>query len=131
MDGSSHPKRAWRRIPFGLVVEMIQAGKTHHDVAARFGIPTLKARVWVQKARADGLLPRKERSGMTGRHYVDNAYRRHKGPKLGSFEGMLGPLDRPLLDWLIDQTPKDATIADTVRAIVIDAYHEHLEGETK
>jgi hypothetical protein len=129
MDGSSHPHRAWRRIPFGLVVEMVQAGKAHDDVAKRFGVPVRKAKVWIQKARRDGLLPRREPAGMAGRHYADNMYRRHKGPRLGSFENLLGPLDRPLLDWLIDETPKGATIADTVRAIVIDAYHEH-KGET-
>jgi len=33
-------------------------------------------------------------------------------------------LDPEVLKWLLDETPEDALLIDTIRSILVDAYHE-------
>lgn len=40
----------------------------------------------------------------------------------------LEALPSDIQGWLLEQTPEGATVADVVRAIVVDAYHESLEN---
>lgn len=114
----------WQRIPLKRVAELIEEGRTVEEIAEVFAVPTAKAVNWCWRARKEGLAPPKLKAGASGFYYIDNRARRHAGVPPGSMVNVLGPLDEPMLNWLIQQTPDGATVADTIRAIVIDAYQE-------
>jgi hypothetical protein len=126
MDKPKRVKRHYPRVPLTVIGDLLKAGHTHQEVAAMLGVPELKARKWCWRARNEGYAPKKEKSDMAGRHYAENHYRRHGGPTLGSMEKLLGPLDIPIIKWLIGQTPEGATLADTVRAMVTDTYYDEM-----
>lgn len=114
----------WQRIPFKRVAELLEEGQSYEEIAAVFGIPVRKARVWCWRARNEGYTARKPKSELSGWYYVENCAQRRGVARAGSMPKLLGPLDKEVLDWLMAQTPDGAIIADTIRAIVTDAYHE-------
>jgi hypothetical protein len=52
------------------------------------------------------------------------AARERHGVVLGNWHTVLRALSDDQLDWLLAQVPKNATAADVVRAIIIDAYED-------
>lgn len=39
---------------------------------------------------------------------------------------ILGDIDPKILRWLVEITPDDAEVSDTVRSILVDAYHDEV-----
>jgi DNA-binding transcriptional regulator LsrR (DeoR family) len=97
-----------------------QQGKSRKEIAAELGISVSKVSFFAQYAR--------KRHGLQiapfeskDRSFVMNLVR---NKKTGSVGKLLYGLPRPVATWLVSQIPADATLADVVRAIVVDAYDE-------
>lgn len=46
------------------------------------------------------------------------------GPPLGSMRDLCSGLPHPVGEWLLRETPEGASIVETIRAIIIDAYND-------
>lgn len=105
---------------YARIVAMLKEGKRQADVARELGLPRYTIYNTVERARRVGDL--NARSPKVDYHF--NKARTLHGAT-GSLKGLMRDLSAEASEWLIDETPEGATIADTIRAIVQDAY----EGE--
>lgn len=47
----------------------------------------------------------------------------------GGIIQLVASLDRPIQDWLIAQVPKDGTMSDLLRGLIIDAYTDENQPD--
>jgi len=92
--------------------KMEQEGVSREEMSEHFGV-TLNTLVnWGVKARGMGLLP-----PATG-------IRPYRRVPFGSIAQIIQSLDPKVRDWLTKQVPVDSNYAETLVAIINDAYHE-------
>ena len=104
------------------VLSMALDGKTTSEIATALGIENNRVTGIKVRLRRSGKLPEFEPSAK-----AQNQLRRIKarhGNRLGSISKMVLLLDPEVLKWLLDETPEDALLIDTIRSILVDAYHE-------
>lgn len=56
-----------------------------------------------------------------------NAERVRRQVRYGSMLEVLRGLDMKQVGWVLDQVPKGGTVADIMRALIVDAYEEEME----
>src|SRR5690606_28559443 len=89
--------------------EWLQAGATYADIAEREGLTHEQVRGRVSRARCEGIIQRK------------NANR--------TIQILIQGLPGEVREWIEEITPDGANVVDTLRAIVVDAFHEEMEGK--
>ena len=85
------------------VIALLKEGLTPREVAIRTGLRPGTISGYAAWGRAQGQL----------------SYRTKGRPEL-----VISRLPPEVLVWLREQTPEGAAVEDTIRAIVVDAYHE-------
>lgn len=108
------------------VVAMYQTGATVEQIAATCEVTKKMVYRDLHVARLRGLLPRRAESirrdyPMSGYAY---AQRICKPSRVGSMRDLTQHLTPEVLKWLAKMTTPDGTLADVVRSIVIDAFHD-------
>lgn len=98
--------------------QMSQAGKTYDDIAEELGagLTARKVGSMLHGARQRGEIPKYRRKGY--REYLD------PDVDVGTLKDFFAKLDGHVAEWLVSNTPEGATVVDTVRMIVVDAYFE-------
>ena len=97
----------------------VRAGKTPAEAAAALGLTRDQRYRWTHLM---GLPKRGVAISAIARARVD------RGIKIGSVDMTLRQHDYAFGKWLTDATPNGATIAETLVAIAVDAYH-HETGK--
>lgn len=103
-------------IPWDRVVEVCGRVASNEEAAALLGTDRQTVGRWRYVARRRGLLPR----------FKPKHYDRH--PPLGGVTVVLDGMSREMREWLYGQVPTGGTLADALRGIVVDAYHEAEES---
>jgi hypothetical protein len=104
------------------VVEMALKGMTPAQIAAAQDRPVKTIYDVLRRNVRKGVLPK----SVERRNRLD--YLKSKewaGVSVGRLgTDILRALPDETVRWLVDQTPKGGTLADAIRGIVVDAYHE-------
>lgn len=104
-------------------------GMSGRAIAAELGIQRTTVNRITMRLRDSGILPKF--APKSASCVVRYRMRVRSGKEFrGSFRQILDHLDPKIGTWLVDQTPDGAVIADTIRAIIVDAYHEEEKRET-
>ena len=101
---------------------MVLDGKTTSEIAQALNIPSRHVVKIRARLRQDGDLPDFKPSIQP--HNRLRRIKQDHGKKLGSVGALALSLDADVLKWLFDETPYGALLTDTIRSILIDAYHE-------
>lgn len=114
------------------LVDLCAQGLSDDEIAEAMGLNPRGVRRYKGMARELGYLPPKARVYNSGYYYVENLHLRQGGPLIGNMKSLIGPMDKRMLHWLIDQTSEGATVADTIRLLVTDVYldEQHQEETT-
>lgn len=105
------------------VARMLESGMTRDKIAEELSIEITTVHAFVCQARNAGFLPPIKGSGADRARYL----MRKSGIKCGTFNQILGALTTETADWLVSQVVDGATMAETVAAIITDAYFEENE----
>lgn len=105
---------------------MVEAGMPRQEIQQRLGISRVRLTQDVHLARRDGLLTpfakrRPPEESMSVRMQKGIAEANVAG---GTMYQTYGALTPQVQDWLIQQVPDGSSVAETIAAIVTDAYFE-------
>lgn len=105
------------------VAEMLNAGKTRQEVKSELGISQRILTQDIYRARLAGAIPAFRASPTTP---ADKAHHLMKngGKRVGSLMLVFDTLSEETARWLIQQVPEGGTLAETIAAIMTDAYFE-------
>ena len=104
------------------VLSMALDGKTTSEIATALGIENNSVTGIKVRLRRSGNLPEFEPSD-TDVNRLSRIKAKY-GTRFGGIYKLILLLDPEVLKWLLDETPKDALLIDTIRSILVDAYHE-------
>ncbi len=104
------------------IVNLWNDGFSCPQIAAKLGKSVGSVRNSINRARDKGM-------DVRSRVINPETRRRHlmAGRRSGSMTDMIDSLPDGVVRWLVDNAPKELTLAQFVRAIVIDAYHDEME----
>lgn len=120
---SEESKRLFERIE-----RMLMKGMEIKDIAQKLGVSHGSVAYRVNKLIHTGRIPYStERKHKTSVNLSVLRYR--YGTRAGSMSNMLRLLTLDELHWLITTTPKDATLAEAIAALIKDAYAEDNDDD--
>lgn len=97
-----------------------------HEIAKQLSLQSGVVAEIIYRMRKSGKLPSFENKNAFA--YIRyQLQQRTYSQSLGSVKKLLSLLPFEVGQWLLRITPNDATIADTIAAIITDAYHEEKE----
>ena len=106
-----------------IVAELLSKGHSYLEITEQTGIgPSAISRL-VRRGRDLGIIAPKQPAG--ARSKVNNEIK-SRGIARGSIQHMLELLPKETRDWVLDNVPNGATIADFTASFIIDAYHEEV-----
>jgi transposase len=108
--------------PLEEVARMSKEGMGNGEIAAALGTDRSTIGRWKHEARRKGMLPRFVPTG--GYTTAQSEIRRKLRARLGSMAMILDGMTDDQMRWLLRLVPEDGTLADVIRGMVIDVYHE-------
>lgn len=104
-----------------IAAEMRSRGQRLREIARKLGVCVSMAHSYVEGAKAQGILPSRNRpiKETTLRMIV-----RSRGIDFGKWASVIEKLNPEVQNWLIDQVPQGSNLAEMVAAIITDAYHD-------
>ena len=108
------------------IVEMKKAGMKQVTIAARLGLDPATVSNHVRSAREIGILEPRAPKEMKS-HFDNLIY--SSGIRRGRIQDIFVRVPDEITNWLIDETIKGTSVADTLASIVIDAYHDEKEKD--
>ena len=105
-------------------------GKTAQQISEAVGIPTQTAAQRMYKLMRTGMLPyaktRKFNANPSARVVIADLRKIHR-TQAGTLSQIIDALSVEQAQWLFEQTPKGSTLAESIAAIVIDAYNDEKD----
>ena len=105
-------------------------GKTAQQISEAVGIPTNTAAQRMYKLMRTGMLPyartRKFNANPSARVVIADLRKIHR-TQAGTLSQIIDALSVEQAQWLFEQTPKGSTLAESIAAIVIDAYNDEKD----
>ena len=108
------------------VVRLFHEGSTLQQTAEIMGISKTWVSNWRHIARRKGMLPPVIPKSV---HTRAINRLRYQNTTIGSMKDLFDGCSKEVADWLVNQVSPKVSVADVIRAIVIDAYLD--EKETK
>ena len=110
-----------------IVAYLLAKGHSYLEITEQTGIgPSAISRL-VRRGRDLGIIAPKQPAG--ARSKVNNEIK-SRGITRGSIQHMLELLPKETQNWVLDNVPSGATIAEFTASIIIDAYHEEVGDPT-
>lgn len=108
------------------IVSMKKSGMKQVSIAGKLGLSVTTVANHVRSARACGLLEKRTPKDMKS-HFDNVMYM--SGIRRGRIQDVFTTMPEEITNWLIDETVKGTTVAQTIASIVIDTYHEEKQKD--
>jgi predicted ArsR family transcriptional regulator len=110
------------------VLALTLKGKTIRDISDRLGLPFQRTKTHVNALLRQGLIPsavtRKNACRFTEAELFLRNESTRRQVRYGQIIDILLGLHVNQINWLLDQIPKNGSLSDVLRAIIVDAYEE-------
>lgn len=108
------------------IARLIKEGVSRHEIRHRLGISNARLTQDVHLARRDGYLPAFRTKKPPEESATKRMQKAIEAENItgGTMYSVYGGLTAEVQDWLLRQVPESSSVADTVAAIITDAYFE-------